>query len=357
MKKKIYGFVLLSATLLLVSACSSDNTLSIGTGQSSSEGTAISSKALTPNLDIDTKNLKISRNSEEESYSVVDNIQNYVGTYKGYVEVYNGLVEIQTAIFEDGTFQQIRIPLPKTSNLTIEYVNESGVVKEVDPTTTVNGSNYKYVDGVTFLRGVLIEQFDNVYLVPSEKPVYLRSIWDQTGNLNYTNGLLSESLVWFRKPISSEEDWADFYESVKLSLNWSDIITISNFEPFSYFKDGEYYEKEQNDISASPLQKSDEVADIVKYSLNEILNREAVSSHISSLNDLFQTTTLLDVEIESIPQGTTIYDSETGEKYEVIYGFKYDGQYNEKEFIAYTGDVFRIYIGTEENGKYIGKLR
>ena len=72
----------------------------------SSQTTATSSEATNIDLDIDTKNLKIYRNSKIESYTVVDNIEDYVGTYKGYVESFAGLEEIQTAIFEDGTYQQ-----------------------------------------------------------------------------------------------------------------------------------------------------------------------------------------------------------------------------------------------------------
>ncbi|HFR3341977.1 TPA: hypothetical protein ACHWCH_001390 [Streptococcus suis] len=363
MKKKLFSFTLLSATLLSLSACGLANTLSNATSQSGSEvtetgeatnsqTTAASSEATNIDLDIDTKNLKIYKNLETESYTGVDNIEDYVGTYKGYVEAFNGLEEIQTAIFEDGTFQQIRTTLAKDSQLEPVYVDESGVVQLVNTSTTVDGSNYDYLQSTSFRRGVLVELFDDVYLVPTGDEV-LTAIWDQTGQLNYTDALLSASLGWYNKPISSEEDWVGYYDSVNSQLNWVDTVGVDSIDSFDYFQEGKLFGKNDFTNSASPMQKSEDIVDIVKNSLNVTLNREAVSSHISNLNDLYQYTSIGNTKIESIAPGTPIYDGKTGEKYEVIYGFKYE-DYPIK-FIAYTGDVFRIYSGTEENGKYIGQ--
>lgn len=232
------------------------------------------------------------------------------------------------------------------------YVDESGVIQLVNTSTTVDGSNYDYLQSTVFRRGVLVELFDDVYLVPTVSED-LTAIWDQTGQLNYTDALLSASLGWYNKPISSEEDWVGYYDSVNNQLHRGDLVGVDSIDSFDYFQEGKLFGKDDFSNSASPMQKSEDIVDIVKNSLNVTLNREAVSSHISNLNDLYQYTSIGNTKIESIAPGTPIYDSKTGEKYEVIYGFKY-GDYR-TEFIAYTGDVFRIYQGTEENGKYIGQ--
>lgn len=359
MKKKLFSFTLLSATLLSLSACGLSNATSqsssevTGTSEvASSQTTATSSEATNIDLDIDTKNLKIYRNSKIESYTVVDNIEDYVGTYKGYVESIAGLEEIQTAIFEDGTYQQTETTLVKNSELDPVYVDESGIVQLVNTSTTVDGSNYDYSQSARFKRGVLVEQFDNVYLVPLAME-NLSAIWDQKGQLNYTDALLSASLGWYNRSTSSEEDWVGYYDSVKNKLNGLDTVAVDSIDSFDYFQEGKYFGKSDSYTSTSPIQKSEDIVDIVKNSLNVTLNRETVSSHISNLNDLYQYANNGKTKIESIAPGTPIYDRETGEKYEVIYGFKYEGYPNEIKFIAYTGDVFRIYSGTEENGKYI----
>ena len=79
MKKKLFSFTLLSATLLSLSACGLSNATSqsssevTGTSEvASSQTTATSSEATNIDLDIDTKNLKIYRREMEPSEEKIE---------------------------------------------------------------------------------------------------------------------------------------------------------------------------------------------------------------------------------------------------------------------------------------------
>ncbi|HFR4576890.1 TPA: hypothetical protein ACHWJ6_001241 [Streptococcus suis] len=375
MKKKLFSFTLLSATLLSLSACGSANTLSNATSQSGSEvtetgeatnsqTTAASSEATTPNLDLDTSNLKLVRNSQEENYTVVDNIEDYVGTYKGYISSRGGGVsEVQTAVFEDGTFQRILTPLVTESAMGRYYLDSSGVVKEFKKGTTVDGVTYDDLYHIIYERGVLVEQFGNVYLVPTISSKYLNVVVDETGQINYTDSLLSTALLSYNKPISTDEEWSDFYQNLKNDFEDDNTLYLDDFDSWAYFADGEYYEAISYSEREQVKDLEGEVSDIVKNSLTESLNKTDVSEYVSSPNALFHLTHYVQdgrnvgvvkgqEQFEIIPPGTAIYDKSTGEQYEVIYGFEYGSSGG--PFYAYVGDVFRIIYGTEENGKYIG---
>ena len=115
MKKKLFSFTLLSATLLSLSACGLSNATSqsssevTGTSEvASSQTTATSSEATNIDLDIDTKNLKIYRNSKIESYTVDENLPKYdveiedTSKCSRYVAVeIDGIDEIETMIIDD----------------------------------------------------------------------------------------------------------------------------------------------------------------------------------------------------------------------------------------------------------------
>ncbi|MGQ7355970.1 hypothetical protein ACTGZM_02795 [Streptococcus suis] len=381
MKKKLFSFTLLSATLLSLSACGLANTLSNPTSQSSSEvtgageaassqTTAASPEATTPNLDLDTSNLKLVRNSQEENYTVVDNIEDYVGTYKGYVPVFGGgfsdVKEVQTVVFEDGTFQRIFTKL--ANGIERYYLDGSGVVKEFKKGTTVDGATYDNVLDITYDRGVLVEQFGNVYLVPTISPKALNVVVDETGQVNYTDSLLSTALLSYNKPISTDEEWSDFYQNLKKDFEDDNTIYLDDFDFWAYFADGEYYEAISYSERIQVKDLEGEVSDIVKNSLSESLNKTDVSEYVSSPNALLNLTKFAhyiriaslengEAQFEIIPPGTAVYDKSTGEQYEVIYGFVYQDPFEtsgNKVFYAYVGDVFRIIYGTEENGKYIG---
>ncbi|HFI0346463.1 TPA: hypothetical protein ACGOWL_001921 [Streptococcus suis] len=380
MKKKLFSFTLLSATLLSLSACGLANTLSNPTSQSSSEvtetgeaassqTTAASSEATTPNLDLDTSNLKLVRNSQEENYTVVENIEDYVGTYKGYITTTDGVSEVQTAVFEDGTFQRIMTPLVTGTEGGRYYVDGSGVVKEFKKGTTVDGTTYDYVNGVQYDRGVLVEQFGNVYLVPTISPKELNVVVDETGQVNYTDSLLSTALLSYNKPISTDEEWSDFYQNLKNDFEDDNTLYLDNFDLWAYFADEEYYEAlNYRNRNLQVYDLEGEVSDIVKNSLTESLNKTDVSEYVSSPNALLNLTYFNrniriaslengEAQFEIVPPGTAIYDKSTGEQYEVIYGFVYQDEFETdggKSFYAYVGDVFRIITGNEENGKYIG---
>lgn len=370
MKKKLFSFTLLSATLLSLSACGLSNATSqsssevTGTGEAtSSQTTAASSEATTPNLDLDTSNIKLVRNSQEENYTVVDNIEDYVGTYKGYVKADGGVSEVQTAVFEDGTFQSIITPLQPWSEGDRFYLDGSGVVKEFKKGTTVDGATYNSVIDIKYNRGVLVEQFGNVYLVPTISSKDLNVVVDETGQINYTDSLLSTALLSYNKPIGTDEEWSDFYQNLKNDFEDENTLYLDNLDLKSYFADGEYYEAISYSEREQVKDLEGEVSDIVKNSLTESLNKTDVSEYVSSPNALFHLTHYVQdgrnvgvvkgqEQFEIIPPGTAIYDKSTGEQYEVIYGFEYGSSGG--PFYAYVGDVFRIIYGTEENGKYIG---
>ncbi|HGK7332376.1 hypothetical protein ACHBHL_02540 [Streptococcus sp. A27] len=374
MKKKLFSFTLLSATLLSLSACGLSNATSQSgsevteTGEATnSQTTAASSEATTPNLDLDTSNLKLVRNSQEENYTIVDNIEDYVGTYKGYVTTTDGISEVQTAVFEDGTFQSIITPL-QTWGSERYYLDGSGVVKEFKG-TTVDGATYDYVMDIKYDRGVLVEQFGNVYLVPTISSKRLNVVVDETGQINYTDSLLSTALLSYNKPISTDEEWSDFYQNLKNDFEDDSTLYLDNLDLKSYFADGEYYLSfNHNNKHLQVKDLEGEVSDIVKNSLTESLNKTDVSEYVSSPNALLNLTHFTrniriaslengKSQFEIIPPGTAVYDKSTGEQYEVIYGFVYQDEFEtsgSKTFYAYVGDVFRIIDGTEENGKYIG---
>lgn len=376
MKKKLFSFTLLSATLLSLSACGLSNATSqsssevTGTSEAaSSQTTAASSEATTPNLDLDTSNLKLVRDSQEENYTVVDNIEDYVGTYKGYItRGADGVLEVQTAVFEDGTFQRIMTNFATLNGSSDYYVDSSGDVKQSKNITTIDGKTYDDIVNIGYARGVLIEKFGNVYLVPTMTQP-LNVVIDETGQLNYTDSLLSSALLSYNKPISTDVDWSDFYQNLKNDFEEKTTLKLDNLDLESYFADGEYYLSfNHSDKNLQVKFLEGEVSDIVKNSLTESLNKTDVSEYVSGPNALLHLTYYNEsirignlengsAQFEIIPPGTAIYDKNTGEQYEVIYGFVYQDPFEtagSKQFYAYVGDVFRIITGSEENGKYIG---
>ena len=299
----------------------------------------------------------------------MDNIEDYVGTYKGYItRGADGVLEVQTAVFEDGTFQRIMTNFATLNGSSDYYVDSSGDVKQSKNITTIDGKTYDDIVNIGYARGVLIEKFGNVYLVPTMTQP-LNVVIDETGQLNYTDSLLSSALLSYNKPISTDVDWSDFYQNLKNDFEEKTTLKLDNLDLESYFADGEYYLSfNHSDKNLQVKFLEGEVSDIVKNSLTESLNKTDVSEYVSGPNALLHLTYYNEsirignlengsAQFEIIPPGTAIYDKNTGEQYEVIYGFVYQDPFEtagSKQFYAYVGDVFRIITGSEENGKYIG---
>lgn len=318
-------FVFISIALLLA-GCST-TTGDLNTSSSSSSETVASSMvedtSSDSSSDIATENIEekididvteLTDSSTGQKYQKPESIDQLVGSYSFSnpeslldLSVPSPAI-IQLQINEDGTYRKLVIEAdydmsgPYLNNLNpMAYFDSSNTLKFLDKgAISIENFNYLWVDKITYSRGVLVSKFDKTYLVPLETNLVESStpILNEDGSLDATKSVIDQSIGnWtLEKSYNSnlntfivprtEIEITDFYNQYIINSQTSYTLNDNNLDSYSSINSSNEFSDTKTSLTTA---KTEDVYDIVKYPMGDLLTSDYFNNYITTVNDVFQT--------------------------------------------------------------------
>ncbi|MBY4973711.1 hypothetical protein K6V43_10090 [Streptococcus suis] len=278
------------------------------TSETSSDDTL---KTTEEKVDLDTADLTDS--STGLKYQKPENITQLVGSYS-FSNPENLLdltipspAIIQLQINEDGTYRKLVIEAaydmsePYLNNLNpMAYFDSSNTLKFLDNgAMSIENFNYLWINKVTYSRGILVSKFDKTYLVPLETNLVESStpILNEDGSLDATKSVIDQSIgTWTLSTYNSnfntfivpetENEIDDFYNQYIVNNQTSYMLNDTNLEDYSSINSSNEFSDTKTTLDTA---KTEEVYDVVKYPLGDLLTTDYFKNYITTVNDIFQT--------------------------------------------------------------------
>ncbi|MGT2800515.1 hypothetical protein [Streptococcus marmotae] len=347
---------LFSATILagaILAGCSSSQHSQGDTSESTtSKTTEVTKETEKQASDLESEYLTLDPKTVE-GFELSDLVKEAAGTYAGIVEREGSheTKEYQVKINKDGTYLMLSRQLTPSDTYTITYLDSTNTPQHKTLEPTVNGKQY-YIEtnrNFSLQRGVVIERFGRLNLVPLKYDVPIMPFLDQNGKLDFTKGIISAAYKDNKidSIIDTDKELEAFLRS---HFDYSKKLPETLSSQF-IFEAG----KLMNDETEIP--KSEAVETFLTQDLTESLAKEKMLQPITSANDLFQFIFYSYVNISDLAPFKVLTDfsnvyTEDGQQVNPQYAIIADDYlYKGRTICAYyNGD---IYFGPEDHGKFI----
>lgn len=335
-----------------------------------------STKSLSKNkLEIDPKQVF---SEKGEAYQLPKDLAKYVNTYKGEIDD----TAFQISIKEDGTYLQLDIrygQIESASQSNYSYFDENNTYQTTLLNATVAGKPAGKIERIRLSRGIVVESFGSLYLIPLAYFETQDAYLDNNGQVNYTKTILASQL---RKmitahaststtndsntttdkvsyPPKNNQELNNFYDNSSFDYQKKWQLSGSSLEQYSSIKDGNLSARSTWGMQAAPMTPTtDGISDIVAKGLKETFSPETISDTLAGQNAFYQflpilpfsnidpiTARFLDLEKEAI------YDKE-GKKIQadLAITYRYERSSYATSYALYNGIVYPL---EESDGKYI----